>query len=138
MMKKSRQGIYLALKESGVDTSLGLRGRRHELGEIDKFLDERWFKMAVGRSPSGIAEILNVSIDEVHATLKNRRSEMIAIAGRMPFEEVMTGGELVDYHVDPYRMLAHFSGRMPNGERKRVTLSKMDCLSILRDMQGGA
>lgn len=136
-MKKSRWGIYLALKESGVDTSLALRGRRRRPSIVDEFLDEEWMDSDLGRAPKQISEYLGVSINKVYSALKNRRSTLKALAEKMPLEEVLCGGDIVDWFVDPYRGIAEFNGTLESGERKRVVLTKLDMMSILKLMIGG-
>lgn len=61
----------------------------------------------------------------------------MALALRMPFEYVLDGGDVVDWHVDPYKMLAIFNGIF-NGKEIQVDLNKLDMESILRNMQEGS
>ena len=133
-MKKSRWGIYLALKECGVDTSLGLRGKRKEETKIDTYLDTKWLGEDIGRSPTKIASLLEVKVAKVHLCLKNRRNTLIALALRMPFEYVLNDGQIVDWYVDPYRMIAHFHGER-EGKEVEIKLNKLDLMAILRKMQ---
>jgi len=137
-LKKSRQGIYLALRESGVDTSLGLRGKRREGNIVDKYLDGEWKGEEIGRSPTGIADRLGIEVRRVHSALKHRRNSIMALADKMPMEEVLIGGKIVDWNVDPYTLSANYQGYLAEGERKSITLSKLDMEMILRTMQEGS
>jgi len=62
----------------------------------------------------------------------------MALADKMPMEEVLIGGKIVDWNVDPYTLSANYQGYLAEGERKSITLSKLDMESILRSMQEGS
>lgn len=78
---------------------------------------------------------MNVVTKEVNVVLKNRYNSLVALAKRMPFEEILTGGDLIDWNVDPYRMTATFSGIMESGEKKEIQLNELDMLEVLKSMQ---
>jgi hypothetical protein len=135
-MKKSRWGIYLALRESGVNTSLGRRGKRREDKRVDVYLDGEWRGDSdIGRSPKAIAKRLNVPVSDVHTTLKIRTNSLINLASRMPMDEVLTGDDFVDFYVDPYMLEAHFSGINTEGERKEISLTEDQMSEFVIKMQ---
>lgn len=104
---------------------------------IGKYLNGDWKSEAIGRSPKGIADRLGVSVSDVNTTLKSRYNSLLAIAERMPFEDVLIGGDLVDWNVDPYMMIAHFSGIDEEGNEQNIALSELDMMSILVKMKSG-
>lgn len=104
---------------------------------IGKYLNTDWKTEPIGRSPMGIASRLSVSVKDVNTTLKSRYNSLLAIAERMPFEDVLVGGDIVDWNVDPYIMVAHFSGIDEEGNEKNISLSESDMLSVLQKMQSG-
>jgi hypothetical protein len=136
-MKKSRQGIYLALKENGVDTSLGIRGSKTPTSPIDEFLNGGWRSSTIGRSPNNISLHLGVPVKKVLTCLKNRRNALIALAERVPMEKVLNGAPIMTWEVDAYMNTATFIGEDKFNELKRVTLNKLDLMSILRGLQSG-
>ena len=137
-MKKSRWGIYLALKESGADTSLGHRGKQREDREVDKYLDNEWIHdKEIGRSPKAISKKLNIPIKRVHTTLKIRTNSLINLAARIPMDEVLTGDDFVDFNVDPYTLQANFTGMDNDGFRKVISLTEKEMKEILLKMQEG-
>ncbi len=136
MMNRSRWAIYLALSECGVDTSLGLRGKKKVETEVDSYLDNEWFSSEIGRSPTKIAEAIGVPVSKVHLCLKTRRGILVSLALKMPFEQILLDSDFIDWHVDPYRMLARFHGKRNNIETE-IELSKLDMMAVLKDMQKG-
>lgn len=114
----------MTLKKAGVDTSLGIRGRKRRDNPIQVFLDDEWMVSAIGRSPKRIASRLNVEVIEVNTVLRHRRDSLVKKAERVPLEDDSW------FTVDPYRMRVEF-----NLEDSMILMTETEMETAIRESQ---
>lgn len=129
---RSRWGVYLILREAGIDTSLSFRGRKVIPNSIQRFLAEEWMDSDIGRSPTAIARHLDVKLESVHAVLRNRRQALHNRARKIPMAEMFAG--FTYYVPDPYRMLVRFHGST-GSEESVIELTSEEMEDAIRQMQ---
>jgi hypothetical protein len=122
----------LALRESGIDTSLGFRGRKEINNKIQKFMRKEWMASPIGRSPKQIAEHLHVRTESVQAVLRNRRQALHNRAKYVPVEDMLEG--FVYYVPDPYRMMVRFYGD-DKGKEITIELTSEEMEEAIRQIQ---
>ena len=137
-MGTSRWWIYVLLKESGVNTSIGRRGKKRSDNLVDIYLNEQWKASDLGRSPKKIAEHLGVSVTMVNTCLKNRDNSLISSAYRLPITEVLSGMKSVSFKTDPYKLCVTYLGKNKDGEDKQITLSEKEINEALLKIQSGS
>ena len=137
-MGTSRWWIYVLLKESGVNTSIGRRGKKRSDNLVDIYLNEKWPDSEIGRKPKKIAEELGVPVTMVNTCLKNRDNSLISSAYRLPIADVLTGMKEVSFKTDPYKLSVTYSGKTENGEDKEITLSEKEINEALLKIQSGS
>ena len=132
-MNRSRWGIYLALREAGIDTSLGFKGRQRSVNGIKDFLDNSWMSSSLPRSPKQIAEHLNVRVESVQSVLRNRRHALNNRAKHVPIEHFLEG--FVYYVPDPYKNLVRFCGEGEDGKELQIEMTPPEMEEAIRRTQ---
>lgn len=128
-VKKSRWGVYCALKEAGVDTTQHNMRKRLPT-DANLFLDNQWSELEYGRSPKNIEELEGIKQSTMIACLRNRRDSLASKAESVALPEFK--GD-VFFKVDPYLMTVEFTGKLNkvNGQDYKLVLTESKLIERL-------
>ena len=97
-MMKSRWWIYLALREAGINTSIGYALLPRKNTPTNNYLDNEWTPM-VGKSPKKIAEVSGIKLSTIVSAIRKRRDSLANKVEHLPLKNYEG---LVTFVVNPY------------------------------------